>query len=96
VPDVHMRRLPNILVLLLCLMIVKECSENCKKLVRKLQRLSVLNLTNILQFAHGKHDRTKRRGRFIVPIADLSAPYEKRDRTKRRGRFIVPIADFEL
>ena len=50
--DVHMRRLPNILVFLLCLMIVKECSENCKKLVRNLQRLSVLNLTNILQFAH--------------------------------------------
>ena len=33
--DVHMRRLPNIPVSLLCLMNLKECAENCKKLVRK-------------------------------------------------------------
>ena len=33
--DVHMRRLPNILVSLLCPMILKECAEKCKKLVRK-------------------------------------------------------------
>jgi hypothetical protein len=58
--DVHMRRLPNHLVSIVCLMIVKEWTEKCKKLVRNLQSLLKLGHTNILQFQQETTERLER------------------------------------